>query len=298
MTADLEFRLDRIELDDAGANPERLATAIHDQLGKRTGPVAVHEIAKALDIEEIREEPLRSMEGALITTAERSYGKILVNSQSFWPRQRFTVAHELGHFLSPWHRPTVASGFECTRADLTLAASPTVPARTRHQVQEIEANRFAIELLMPRLRLASYLSPAADLRHALRMAAQFEVSREAAVRRYVALHPATLAVAFSQNGKLRYIDPGRDFPQLALRTGDPMPSLPESPGGLLGSAMEEVDHRDWLRRSRPVRLQAQVLHQQNGYHTTLLLVEVDDEEEDGEGANDMLDHFTRFDSPR
>ena len=110
MAADPALQLDRIELEDASPHPERLAGAIHSQLGALAGPVPVHQIARALDIQEIREERLRGMEGALITTPERSYGGIVVNSQSSWRRQRFTVAHELGHFLNPWHRPTAASG--------------------------------------------------------------------------------------------------------------------------------------------------------------------------------------------
>lgn len=75
-----------------------------------------------------------------------------------------------------------------------------------------------------------------------------------------------------------------------------MPSLPETSGGLLCSAMEEVDHLDWLRHSRRVRLQAQVLLQQSGYKTTLLVLKVDDEE--GEGTDDVFAGFTRFDGPR
>ena len=63
------------------------------------------EIARALDIHEIRVEPLSNFEGALITTAERGYGSILVNGNVDRRRQTFTIAHELGHFLNIWHRP-------------------------------------------------------------------------------------------------------------------------------------------------------------------------------------------------
>ena len=59
--------LDRIALDDAGGNPRKIAEAIHLQLGDLTGPVPVDAIAHALDIVEIRKEPLTSFEGALIT---------------------------------------------------------------------------------------------------------------------------------------------------------------------------------------------------------------------------------------
>ncbi len=53
------LELDRIALDDVSANPEGLARAIHAQLpDHQTGAVPVHEIARALDIEEIREAGL------------------------------------------------------------------------------------------------------------------------------------------------------------------------------------------------------------------------------------------------
>jgi Zn-dependent peptidase ImmA (M78 family) len=71
---------------------------------------------------------------------------ILVQAGTTRQRRRFTVAHELGRFLSPWHGTTVAGGFACTPQD--LSAPWQVPSKgSRHQIQESEANRFAIELL-------------------------------------------------------------------------------------------------------------------------------------------------------
>ena len=69
-------------LEDGPASPEALAARIHRQLGPSTGPIGVHAIARALDIEEIREEELRTFEGALVTDRERSRGRILLNATS------------------------------------------------------------------------------------------------------------------------------------------------------------------------------------------------------------------------
>ncbi len=292
MTVEAPVQLDRMALDDAGANPEKLADAIHRQLGERPGPVPIHEIAKALDIKEIREEALVGMEGALVTNVERGFGSIIVNSQSSQFRQRFTVGHELGHFLNPYHQPTVASGFECTRSDM-LAASLT-GTTSRHQRQEVEANRFAIELLTPRRRLTPYLSPEPDLSHALRLAADFEISRAAACRRYVALHDATLAVVFSRKGQVDYIDRSREFPFIPLRHGGPMPPLPAVSGFMSRSTMESVDASDWIGQARPAQLSAQTLYQQDGYEMTLLLIEADEDSDDGEEPEDAFDRFSRY----
>jgi Zn-dependent peptidase ImmA (M78 family) len=93
--------LDRMTIEDAGANPQKLAYAIHRQLALRSGWVRIDEIAAALGIIEIRYEEFDSFEGALITRPERDMGMILVKASQNERRRRFTIAHELGHFLSP-----------------------------------------------------------------------------------------------------------------------------------------------------------------------------------------------------
>jgi hypothetical protein len=93
--------LNRMEIEDSGPNPERLAAAIHLQLQHSSGPVPVYEIAEALDIVEIREAPMRGLEGAVVTTPDRNVGSIVVNSRSRPLRRRFTLAHELDPFSTP-----------------------------------------------------------------------------------------------------------------------------------------------------------------------------------------------------
>ncbi len=185
------------------------------QLPDITSALPVHEIARALDIEEIREEHLTSLEGCLLTDRQKSYGSILVNAASGPRRRRYTVAHELGHFLNERHVPTSEDGFRCTREDMTH------PDRTgQHLRQEGEANSFAIELLAPGKLIRSHLARAADLEHALAISVAQDISREAAVRRYVALHDECLAIAFSVQGRIRYVEKGNDFPHLAVWTSD------------------------------------------------------------------------------
>jgi IrrE N-terminal-like domain len=88
-------RLDRMAIEEAGPNPQRLAEAIHQQIDLATGPVPVADIAAALDIVEIKEAPLRGLEGALVGPLDRNVGAILLNSHSPPLRRRFTLAHEL-----------------------------------------------------------------------------------------------------------------------------------------------------------------------------------------------------------
>ena len=74
--------LDRMAIEEAGPNPERLAAAIHDQLRHHGGEVPVAAIATMLDIVEIREAPLQGLEGALVAPADRNIGAIVINSRS------------------------------------------------------------------------------------------------------------------------------------------------------------------------------------------------------------------------
>jgi hypothetical protein len=281
--------LDRMALDDVGANPARIAGAIHDQLKDVKGAVPVFEVAMALDILDIRIEPLTTFEGALVTTAERGEGSILLNKNASRQRQRFTAGHELLHFLSPIHRPTSEGGFWCSRADMT---ERRLDAQDLHQRQEAEANVFAIELLAPRSHIKPYLRRAPSLGAVMEMASSLDISKEAAARRYVECHGETLAVVFSRNGRVLYFDVARDFPRLALGKGMSLPKLTGGSDETPLGAMEEVPADDWLSTPSGVEMEAQTLQQQNGYAMTLLHVLPDEDDEDM-GIEDAYDRFTR-----
>lgn len=60
-------------------------------------------------------------------------------------RQRFTIAHELGHIFLPWHKGTIASDIN-ESSDINEYSFST---HMMYRDMESEANRFASELLMP-----------------------------------------------------------------------------------------------------------------------------------------------------
>jgi hypothetical protein len=282
----MAIEIDRIVLDDVGANPERLARAIHDQLGTIAGPVPVHDIARALDILEIRAEPLTGFEAALIAPPERGHGAILVNSRSSRQRQRYSVGHELGHYLSPLHEPVGDRGFRCTRSDMLVSGG-----ESRHLRQEAQANQFAIELLAPAERLRAALDAPADLTAVLAIATELDISKTAAARRYVALHDETLALVLSKDGRVLYAERPREFPALAIWKGDPLPEMPVDAGGASMSEWMDVDAPDWLKTDRHAHLSAQMLIQANGYAMTLLRLEMDEADAEEEGDLDGLPAF-------
>jgi Zn-dependent peptidase ImmA (M78 family) len=103
-------------------------------------PVPVEKIADNLELE-VRYAPYDGdLSGALVRSKGETY--IGVNSSDHSNRQRFTIAHELGHFIL--HRGITIHVDKDFRVNLRDGdSSKGVDSN------EMEANRFAAELLMP-----------------------------------------------------------------------------------------------------------------------------------------------------
>lgn len=261
-------------IEEVGANPRKLAKAIFDQLAGLAPPIPVHDIARALDIAEIRVVELDGLEGCLLTDQNKDRGAILVNAASGARRVRYTIGHELGHFLNPWHWPVEEGGFLCSRHDMVAPRG----AET-HRRQEREANTFSIELLTPRSMLRPHLSPEADLRHVVAMADRFDISKEAAARRYVELHDERIAIVFAVDDRIRYVARSEGFPRLARWMGDPVIEMPQRPSDASGlSGLDEVNANLWLAHPGGIELYAQALYQSEQYAMVMLVCEAADEE--------------------
>jgi Zn-dependent peptidase ImmA (M78 family) len=226
-------KLDRMAIEEAGPDPERIAASIHMQLALLSGPVPIHQVAEALDIVEIRQLPLKGLEGALVSTPERDIGSIVVNSASSAQRQRFSVAHELGHFLNPWHKPLDPSGrFACRPEDLRKSWGKLPPEASHHLIQETEANRFAIEFLAPQKFVRPFLRGIPDLTSVLSLSKTLDLSREAsaAVMSNSTTNPqawclASTALSAMSNGirifRPFYISLDSAYPNSRLRSTSP-----------------------------------------------------------------------------
>jgi Zn-dependent peptidase ImmA (M78 family) len=279
----MTLTIDRMEIDDVGGDPVKLATAIIKQLPDLSKPVPVREIATAIDIYEIREEPLSGLEGGLIVADDKSEGAILVHRDRPETRKRYTIAHEIGHYVNPWHKSDSPEGFRCRARDMAIERHAPNDRAAR---MEVEANQFAAELLMPRQEVGKFLrgKAGADIDHIIGMADRFRVSREAAARRYVAHVGEPVAVVFSKDGQIRYIKTNEDFPRLSVWNGDQLPgaSLSARNGTKIGEVSDwaEIIGHVWLERSRGFTVCEQTLAQQNGFRMTLLTVEKDEEEDD------------------
>jgi IrrE N-terminal-like domain len=207
--------------------------------------------------------------------AERDIGSIVVNSRSSAQRQRFSVAHELGHFLNPWHKPLEPSGwFACRPEDLRKSWGKLPPEASHHLIQETEANRFAIEFLAPQQFVRPFLRGIPDLTSVLRLSKTLDLSREASARRYVELHDQPTALVFSVDGVVRYVQRHPDFPSVLYQPGQRLSELPSPVDKARLSAHEEADPRDWLVRPGRDALIVQTLSQSRGHATTLLALDL------------------------
>lgn len=281
-----QVTLDRLALDEVGYRSADLAREIRRQLDTPDGYVDIEKIAYALDIAEIKLAPLTSFEGALLTDAERSCGLILANTAKGKHRSRFTIAHELLHFLNDRHVQT-AEGFRCRSRDIGQGETSSRSSNSKHQRQEAEANAFAIEILAPEASFRPYLSAPPDLEHVPKVAKGLELSKEATARRYKDLHDANIAIVFHQNGTLRYFDRSGEFPFLPIRPKAPLPNSIQRdlPAGTL-TDMLEADPKDWFDGPPGGELFAQTLYQSDGVAMTLLALDgdfpgTDDDKEDG-----------------
>lgn len=86
-----------------------------------------------------------TVSGELRRVSEDRY-EINVNARDPETRQRFTIAHELGHFIN--HRDLIGDGIDDDRAYRSTSAGRYHNTRIGPK-QETEANRFAASLLMP-----------------------------------------------------------------------------------------------------------------------------------------------------
>src|ERR1700722_17907197 len=183
-------------LADCGS-PEKLLAVILKHHPDWTAPVPVEELASSVNIVEFRELEADGFEDALLTDPDKKNGVILYKAGARKERRRFTIAHELGHFLIPSHK----GNQQCTAADLRETRLDS-----DHRQREAEANRFAAGLLMPRPWFSRDMDRLgdADVTHVQTLAERYGTSLEATANRYIELTSDICAFVFSKDEVIRY----------------------------------------------------------------------------------------------
>lgn len=161
---------------------EREAQHLLDRFGLGRPPVPVEEIAKRLGVDIKYQSLEANVSGVLVRRGDKVV--IGVNANHHGNRQRFTIAHELGHYLLHPDTPTVFvdGAFVHFRGE-----DITGPSDSR----ELEANAFAGTLLLPesalRVDLRGQLIDAFDETAVRAMAHRYRVSQQALTIRLMKL---------------------------------------------------------------------------------------------------------------
>lgn len=270
--------LTRLELDGLGS-PSDIAARIHELAPDLPPCFAIEELCRQLDIDGITEVTTHAYEAALLMHPEKAYGSILVAKGRSDQRRRFSIGHELGHFLIPTHMPQADNPFECSLADLHLVDTREKDRRRRI---EAEANRFAAALLMsPRGVRKGITSPRPNLLEILRLAREFGVSKEAMARSYIEAQHEAIAVLVVDRGRLARVYRHTDLPWIEVGVGQSVPADSLGCGHQLQpgemSEVEECDPELWFNErsaGRIAMLTEQVLGQANGFAMLLLHAEL------------------------
>ena len=192
--------MNRKQFDIGIARAEKRAREILKKFGlSNLTDVDIRNLAFALGLL-VQERPIRGAEGRLMRQGAQAIAVVdeAILEQG---KRRFVVAHELGHYELHTDTPI----FVCDTAAFY--------DWHRRRPAETEANRFAAELLMPRVRFVKEgraIPPSLDAVSAL--ANSYRVSLTAAAFRYVDLNVSPSALVFCRQGFIEWSIVSDDLP--------------------------------------------------------------------------------------
>jgi len=157
-------------------DPANAAQKLLKELNIRSAPVPVEKIAKALEAQ-IRFSPLDDELSGMIYIKDGT-AIIGVNSLHHSNRQRFTIAHEIAHLRL--HSDLISQEVHVDKKFSVLFRDATSSIGT--EKIEVEANKFAAELLIPQALLEKELEGKTfdidDDSLLEKLAKKFQVSRQ------------------------------------------------------------------------------------------------------------------------
>lgn len=232
---------------------EKLAQALADRLALPCVP-DLPALAAQLGLR-IQYVAADGFEGALVRALDQQKGIIAMNSRTREAaRRRFTIAHEIGHFLIPRHRLLKNV---CRPEDIESWHSRTA-------APEQEANRFAIELLLSRRCVSERLDLGnPSLRTIGRVANEFNTSLTATTRRFLDLTDAACAMVWIAGRRAKWC-----VRSDALGISLPLEELP-APGSLASRIiagesvpddLAEVPVESWVQRGDKGRVRRVLEH--------------------------------------
>ena len=128
-----------------GLDEEVMDKIIDAQNRLLDSPVPIIKLSKRLGIKSVQKSPLGKRTSGRIYRKSGDY-IIQTNMGEPWKRRRFTIAHELAHFLL--HKDKIGDGI----TENALYRSG-LPSR-----DEVDANRLAADILMPDAKIQDFIN--------------------------------------------------------------------------------------------------------------------------------------------
>ncbi len=183
------------------SSPAQYARNIMEANDYRDLPVDVEKLCVRLSVSIVSKCAIQEHEAMLVRT--EGGATLFVSEQAkYQTRRRFTIAHALGHLIIPWHLQIV---YQCRSGNGSFI---------EENPQEIEANEFAAELLMPEPHVRNDVPGLTnlDLSALLELAhSKYEVSFSALLHRVVLLY-GRAAIVTAEKGAIKY-DVSPSFPR-------------------------------------------------------------------------------------
>ncbi|MDW6002328.1 ImmA/IrrE family metallo-endopeptidase [Vibrio mangrovi] len=267
------INIDRLALADF-FTPEELVNEIFRQCPDLRIPIPVKDIAKAcgiIDIVELGLSENSRLEGMLVSDSVKEYGIIFHKKHTdISGRERFSIAHELGHHLLQHHSPN----------------NYCIDNFTSYYQKEfeVEANAFSELLLMPEsIVLPDLNSKDVSLNLFNEISSRLDVSFSAMANRCCKLLSLPMAIVHAKDNVCSYCWANWDalaswklkyLKEQAL----PLESLIVNERALQNEITDKqvVSSNAWFEESEgyslPERVLEQTYYQDNGYSVTLVLV--------------------------
>lgn len=188
---------------------ETCAANFLEELGINSYPIDPFEICRSLEIP-IFENSFDGLDGILLFDGTNA--SIGLNSkQSYFPRKKFSVSHELGHFnLDVSYGEPKA--FKCS--------SKMIEGFNKNDNIELRADQFASELLIPKSlvkTLYNYEEPSWD--SIVDVSNRFEVSLMSSAFKYMSLSNIPCCLIVSKDNIIQFYRPSKEF-RYSLQMGD------------------------------------------------------------------------------
>lgn len=269
------------------------------ELGIASFPVDPFAIACQEDIQLIPKQPDQVGVSGGIVFSGNNVGIFYSTDIASPGFQRFTVAHELGHYFLPGH-PAEIQKSGPAHVSKAGFAGPAIPI-------EVEADHFASGLLLPTTLVRRSLGNAAvGLEGIEALAEVSRCSMTASAIRTAECAPYPMAIIVSEGPQVRYCFISDGFKQLGrltfLRKGEGLPDtltreFNSDPGNVRSArrACEATDLSRWFEGDPSVILDEEVLGLGSyGLTITVLSSEdlPDDPEEEGDEDADLIESYT------